>query len=75
MFNISIRKLSLNIILHVTILFTILTLIFIYYICKITTHHINEEISKKIIRGLEKILYLSPGIPINPVLSILNLNN
>jgi hypothetical protein len=75
MFNISIRKLSLNIVLHVTILFTILALIFMFYICKITTHHINDEISRQIISGLDNILYSSPGVPINPVLSILNLNN
>lgn len=69
-----ISKLSLNIILHVTILFTILSLIFMFYISKLTTDHINNEISHIITSNLKKILYTSSGDHLNVSLNISNLN-
>ena len=69
-----ISKLSLNIILHVTILFTILTLIFMFYISKLTTSHINNEISHLITDNLKKMLYTSSGEPLDVSLNISNLH-
>jgi len=65
-------KLSLNIITHITILFTILTLIFMFYISKLTTEHINHKISNLIISNLKKILYTHDS---NISLNILNIDN
>ena len=70
-----ISKLSLNVILHVTILYTILAFLFMLYISKITTDGINKEISHIITSNLEKMLYTPDGEPIKTSLNISNLNN
>ena len=56
-------KLSLNIILHVTILFTILYLLFKFYISKLVSKLINTELGHIIKSGIESNLYISEGVP------------
>ena len=62
-------KLSLNIILHVTILFTILSWLFMLYISKITSVFINNELEHIIKSNFDKLLYISKGVPIIPSIS------
>lgn len=62
-------KLSLNVILHVTILFTILSWLFMLYISKITTNFINDELGHIIKSKFEEGLYDSNGEPVLPSIS------
>jgi len=45
---------SFNILLHVTILFTILSLFFRYYICKVSSDAINDEVKHLIQKNIKK---------------------
>jgi len=63
-------KLSLNIILHMVILFTILTALFILYISKVTSNFINNELAGIVKQQFEENLYVSKNVPITPSLSI-----
>ena len=56
-------KLSLNVILHVTILFTILSLLFMLYITKLTTKLINHELGEKIKDFFNEYLYTTTTVP------------
>ena len=46
--------LSFNILLHVTILFTILSLFFRYYISKVSSNAINNEVKHLIEKNIKK---------------------
>jgi len=68
-------KLSLNIILHVVILFAILSSLFILYISKITTKFINKEITEIIKHSITNILYDKDNKPVTPSLSLTGMND
>ena len=70
-----VSKVSLNVILHVTILFTILSFLFMLYISKITTTAINKELNHIIHDSLKKLLYTKDGHPVKPSIKIMNIND
>ena len=63
-------KLSLNIILHITILFTILTALYILYISKVISNFLNNELAGIVKNEFKNNLYVSKNVPITPSLSI-----
>jgi hypothetical protein len=63
-------KLSLNIILHITILFTILTALYILYISKVISNFLNNELAGIVKTEFKNNLYVSKNVPITPSLSI-----
>lgn len=63
-------KLSLNIILHITILFTILTALYILYISKVISNFLNNELAGIVKTEFQNNLYVSKNVPITPSLSI-----
>jgi hypothetical protein len=68
-------RISLNVIFHVTILFTILAWLFMLYISKITSSFINDELSHIISHNFNNILYTSDNKPISPSISLKGLND
>ena len=52
-------KLSLNIILHITILFTILTALYILYISKVISNFLNNELAGIVKTEFQNNLYVS----------------
>ena len=62
-------KISLNVIFHVTILFTILSWFFMLFITNTTTKFINKELAHIIKLNFEKIAYNSNGMPKLPNIS------
>ena len=73
--KLSLNVVSLNVVLHITILFTILSLLFMLYITKITSTFINNELTHIVKDSFEKMLYTSKDIPITPTISLQGLNS
>lgn len=67
-------KLSLNIILHVTILFAILSALFMLYISKLTSTLINNEVTHIVEKNIKNMLYDQDNKPIKLSASSLGIN-
>lgn len=74
-YGINKSRLLCNALLHVTILFIILSCLFMYYISKVTTTYINNILISQMKKYFNEMVYTSNNQPVFPTLKATGLNS